>query len=277
MRSATQAFARCVALAREHGLGRIEVANLPMLALNEFLNGEVRAALEIGRAAVAAARRVGNRRGEIIGHHGVYTACLELDDLEAARRALEDGHIAAIELKARRFEAESAGFMAQFARCTGNRAEALAKAHEALAIARETGIEYVGGMILAELAASTEDEAERQAAREEALALLARGGLVHNHFWFYQSSIEADLERGAWEDVLRWADALEAYTDEERSPFAELLIRLARLSVRAAQSQDQHSRAELERVASELAEHGFVRLSKLARKMAIEPAVMTKT
>lgn len=268
MRSAAQAFTRCVALAREHGLGRIEVANLSMLAFTQCLSGDVHGALEIGRAAVAAARRVGNRRGEIIAYHGLILVFLELDDLEESRRSLQSAHATAIELKARRFEAESVGLMAQLARISGDRATATAKAREALAMARETGIEYVGPMILGELAASTDDEVERRSARDEAIALLARGSLAHNHLWFYQCSIEADIDRGAWTEVLRWADALEAVTKDEPLPYTGLLVRLARLSARMAQSQDAGARTELGTVAAELAERGFIRLSKLARKLA---------
>ena len=268
MQSASQAFAHCIAVARKHGLKRIEVANLPMLALTKFLNGELKRGLDIGRTAVAEAKHVGNRRGEIIGHHVVFFTNLERDDLDAAQRALDQSHSIAMELKARRFQAEGLGFMAQVARCAGDRASALAKAREALAIARETGIEYVGGLILGELAAAAETESERQQAREEALALLARGSLPHNHFWFYQSSIEADLERGAWDDVLRWADALEAYTKDEPRPYTELLVRLARLSVRTVRSKDHDAAAELEGIAAEYSERGFARFAKLARKMA---------
>ena len=66
-------------------------------------------------------------------------------------RPVERSHIAALELKARRFEAESMSFMAQLARMEGDRVTALAHARGALAIARETGIDYIGGMILGEL------------------------------------------------------------------------------------------------------------------------------
>jgi len=277
MQSASQAFAHCTVAAREHGFKRIEVANLPMLALTKFLNGELEAGLDIGRTAVAEAKHVGNRRGEIIGHHVVFATNLERDDLEAAQRALHQSLDVAVELKAPRFQAEGLAFMAQVARCAGDRGTALAKAREALAIARKTGIEYVGGLILGELAAAVESESERQQAREEALALLARGILPHNHFWFYQTSIEADLERGAWQDVLRWADALEAYTKDEPRPYTELLVRLARLSVRTAQSWDREAAAELEELAAEFNKRGFARFAKLARKMAarVEAAEFT--
>lgn len=268
MRSAAQAFSRCVALAREHGFGRIEVANLTMLAFTQFLSGDVRGGLEVGRAAVAAARRVGSRRGEIIAYHGLFLVCLELDNLEEARRNIQGAHVAAIELKARRFEAESIGLMAQLARISGERATAAAKAREALAIARETGIEYVGAMILGELAASTDDEAKRRTAREEAIALLARGSLSHNHLWFYQCSIEADIDRGAWAEVLRWADALEAVTKDEPLPYTEFLVRLARLAARMARSRNAEARDQLDAVAAELADRGLIRLSKLARRLA---------
>jgi class 3 adenylate cyclase/tetratricopeptide (TPR) repeat protein len=264
MRSAADAFGRCVALAREHGLGRIELANLPMLAFTRFFSGEVRPAVEIGRSAATAARRVGARRGEIIAHHLLFTAYLELAELDEAQAALDAGHAAAIKLKARRFEAESVAFMAQLARVRGDRATALTWAREALAIARETGIDYIGGIVLGEMAAAAEDEGERRAAIEEGLALLARGGLSHNHLWFYRAAIEADLERGAWDELGRWADGLDALTREEPLAYTDLVIRLAR----AAGRRDAPGRAEIASVAMGLEGRGFIYLAGIARRLA---------
>jgi tetratricopeptide (TPR) repeat protein len=266
MVSAADAFARCVSLARDHGLGRIEVANLPMLAFTRFFSGEVWPALEIGRSAAAAARRVGARRGEIIAHHLVFTASIELDDKEQAREALEKGHRAALELKARRFEAESLGFMAQHARIAGDRATAIARAREAVALARETGLEYIGGIVLGELAAAAQDEEEARAAQEEALSLLARGTLAHNHLWFYRAAIEASLERGAWEDLPRWAEGLEAITRQEPLRYTELLIRFARLAARRLKlAGDADAADELRTLSMEFEALGFVRLAQMAR------------
>ena len=264
MRSAAAAFAQCVALAREHGLGRIELANLPMLAFTRFFSGEVRPAIEIGHSAAATARRVGARRGEIIAHHLLFTAYLELAQLDKAEAAAHAGHAAAIELKARRFEAESAAFLAQLARIDGDRATAVKWAREALAIARETGIDYVGGTIFGELAAATEDPLERRNAIAEGLALLARGGLSHNHLWFYRAVIEADLRRGAWDELGRWADGLDALTREEPLPYIDLLMRLAR----SAGRKDAAARAALTGAASELERMGFLYLAGIARSVA---------
>jgi class 3 adenylate cyclase/tetratricopeptide (TPR) repeat protein len=264
MRSAADAFDRCVALAREHGLGRIELANLPMLAFTRFFIGEVRPALAVGRSAAATARRVGARRGEIIAHHVLFTAHFELAELDEAQAALDGGHAAAIELKARRFEAESTAFMAQLARIRGDRASAVRWARQALAIARETGIDYVGGVILGELAAASDDAAEREQAIEEGLALLARGGLAHNHLWFYRTMIESDLERGNWAALGQWADGLEAVTREEPLTYTDLLVRLAR----AARRRDRTGSADLADVAVEFEQLGFVYLAGLARGAA---------
>ena len=265
MKSAAEAFSSCVDLAREHGFGRIELANLPMLGFTRLLTGQVRPALEIGRTAVASARRVGARRGEIIGHHLLADAHMELNELEKAREAVERSHIAAVELKARRFQAESTSFMAQLARMAGDRATALARAREALAIARETGIDYIGGLILGELAAATDDESERRAAIDEALALIARGGLAHNALWFYRTCIEADLERGDWRDLARWADGLEATTRQEPLPYTELLIRLARLAVTGP---SEAIRSDLQSVAEDFEAIGLVRLAQVSRATA---------
>ncbi|MDF2765716.1 MAG: hypothetical protein K0S81_2710 [Rhodospirillales bacterium] len=269
MRSAADAFGRCVSLAREHGLGRIEVANLPMLAFTRLFSGEVHAALELGHSAVAAARRVGNRRGEIIAHHLVFATNLELDRLDQAKEALEAGHVVAVELKARRFQAESLGFMAQFARISGDRATAVARSREAVALARETGLEYIGGIVLGELAAAALDHAEMRSARDEALTLLERGTLAHNHLWFYRAIIEADLERGAWQDLPRWAEGLEAVTSQEPLRYTDLLIRFARLAARRLASPKGGEAAKaLETLSAEFAQLGFVRLAGMARSLA---------
>jgi class 3 adenylate cyclase/tetratricopeptide (TPR) repeat protein len=269
MLSAADAFSRCVSLAREHGFGRIEVANLPMLAFTRFFSGEVRPAMEIGMSAAAAARRVGARRGEIIAHHLVFAANLELNELGEAKKALDAGHVSAVELKARRFEAESLGFMAQHARIAGDRATAVVRAREAVALARQTGMEYIGGIVLGELAAAAEDEAEARAAQDEALVLLKRGTLAHNHLWFYRAAIEASLDRGTWADLPRWAEGLEAVTRDEPLRYTELLIRFARLAARRLQSRtDSAAAAELDALAAEFAELGFVRLAQMAASLS---------
>src|SRR5262249_28811145 len=186
MRSAATAFAQCIALARAHGFGRIEVANLPMLGLTRYFDGEVRDALNLSEEAMSAAERVGNKRAEIVASHTLGYILTEYDEFERARKMLERSQVIAKEIGARRFEAENWLFLADVDRLAGDRARARASALTALAIGRETGLDYIGGLIFGELVVLAEDDEERRQMEAEALPLLERGGIAHNHLWFYE-------------------------------------------------------------------------------------------
>ena len=69
MISAHAAFLRCCELARQHGYGRIEAANLPMVGVARWYMLDVAGMQYEGDAAVELAMRVGHLRGAIIAHH----------------------------------------------------------------------------------------------------------------------------------------------------------------------------------------------------------------
>ena len=68
MISAQAHYERCLALCREHGLGRIEAAHRQMLGLTRFFGNDVRGALADALAAAEAARHIGQPRGEMVAH-----------------------------------------------------------------------------------------------------------------------------------------------------------------------------------------------------------------
>src|SRR5262249_41908174 len=89
MASANQHFRKCVELCREHGLGRIEVANLSMVPATRIYLNELRPALKDGRAAAAAAARVGHHRAELVAHSAACTALRMLGELSSAHEHME--------------------------------------------------------------------------------------------------------------------------------------------------------------------------------------------
>jgi hypothetical protein len=97
----------------------------------------------------------------------------------------------------------------------GRREEAEAVLGKALAMARESGLQFVGPWMLAQLAATTRDPARRAEALAECEALLAPGSVGHNHLWAYRHAIEASLEAGVWGEAERYARALEDYARAE--------------------------------------------------------------
>ena len=229
-------FHRCVELCRQHGLGRIEVANLPMAAFTRQFVDDLRGGSEDALAAIAAAARVGDQRAEIVARlkflHAIYICSFVALDMTAAREHAEIALALCRRLGARRFESETLIYVADIERASGRRFQALKLLKNALAISRETGTGFFGPAILGALAVATEDPQERQRALTEGEALLATGCVSHNYLLFYPDAMEASLIAGDWDGVERYAAALEAYTRPEPLPWANLRIARGRALAR---------------------------------------------
>jgi tetratricopeptide (TPR) repeat protein len=269
MLTAGERFRACVALSREHGFGRIEVANRPMAALTSLFALKLAAAASEAQAAIEASTRVGHKRSLMIGRHVAFFCALVAGDHAAAEYHTVQALDLARQLAARRFEAEALHFLGAVRHAQGRQAEALDLVRQGLVIGRETGMAFMGPWMLADLALATKDVDERQAALAEAEALLAAGSVSHNHLWFYAIAIDSSLECREWLEAERYADRLEAYTRPEPLPWADFLSARGRtLAAFGAGRRDDPTREELARLRAEAVRVGFV--SALA---AIEAAL----
>ena len=230
--SAHARFSDCVAMSRAHGLRRTEAANLPMQAITGLWRGDARQTLELANAAVEAAAAIGNERALIIAHHAAYFACRLLTRADGALRHAAEAFQLARKLKAPRFEAEALAFEAQVHADRKRRPEARRLFEEALAIARRTGMAYMGPVFLGGLAQTAETEAARAAAVDEAEALLATGSMCHNHLMFRREMIDLCLDTGDRAGAERHAVRLDEYLRPEPVPMAAFIIRRARLLAR---------------------------------------------
>ncbi len=224
MISAYDAFQHCVTLCRTRGLRRTEVANRPMMAFTQWFAGDARGARDEALAAIAAAGEVGHRRAQMIAHHAAYFCCHSLSEWGDAWDHAEKSLLLAQELGARRFEPEALVFRASLHHHAGRRPEAEADARQALAIARETGMAFLGPILLGTLALLAEDEAALATIVAEAEALLAAGSIGHNHLLFRRDAIDACLQRGAWSGAEHHAAALEDYARREPSPWTSFVV-----------------------------------------------------
>ena len=172
--SAYEHFRECVDASRKHRFGQIEAANLPMVAFSAQLMGKFEEAKETSQAAVIITQRMGNRRAEIIAHHGCAMAHLERGEVELARTHAQAAVDMSRAIGARRFDPESVLVVAACVLCEGNRVQAAAMMREALAKAREH-ISYCGPMILGALARATDDPEERKRCLEEGEQILKAG------------------------------------------------------------------------------------------------------
>jgi class 3 adenylate cyclase/tetratricopeptide (TPR) repeat protein len=224
MISAHEGFRRCIQLARQHGFGRIEVANRPMAAITRWYTEEAAGALSDALTAIAAAAKVEHQRAEMIAHHAAYFCRREMMEHAAASENVEKSLTLARRLGARRFEAEALAFRGELQRVAERRSDALSDLSEALAIARETGMAFIGPMILGILALAANDPQVRSDALAEGEALLAAGSVSHNHLHFRRDAIDACLDAEDWSGAELHSDALETYTHEEPLPWSGFFV-----------------------------------------------------
>ena len=269
MISAHEGFRRCIELARQQGLGRIEVANWPMAAITRWYTGDSAGALDDALAAIAAAAKVGHQRAEVIGHHAAYFCRREMLEVDAASNHLDEALTLTQRLGARRFEAEALAFRGELQRTAGRRAEALRDVGEALTISRETGMAFIGPMILGILALAADDPQVRSDALAEGEALLAAGSASHNHLQFRRDAIDACLDVADWDGAERHSAALETYTRQEPLPWSSFFV--ARGRALAAYGRGRRDAALMAELAS-LREEG-ARLNFKLSLPAIEAAL----
>jgi hypothetical protein len=129
---------------------------------------------------------------------------------------------------------------------------------EALDLARETGMGFLGPAVFGGLALAAADAQERRRALQEGEALLRGNCVGHCYYWFYRDALDASLDGGDWDEAERYADALEAYSRPEPLPWAQLMAARARaLAAVGRRGLDAAKRVELERLRDEARQAGL--------------------
>ncbi len=230
-----QHFARCVAMARQQGLGRIDVANAPMLAWTTLLSGDYASGESLSIAARDRALAAGADRAAIIAYNALAT--LELD-----RGNIDEGvaHAAEIvrlseHIGSGRFASYGLNLLAQARLSQGDHDEARRYADKAWAEAERSAVGFCGPWILAVQArlARKRDDADDALRRGE--EILAGGAIAHNHFFYRREAMECAIEWRAWAELERHASAFEAYLGNHATPWSAYFLGRARLVAREAQ------------------------------------------
>lgn len=249
-----------VTLCQRHGFGRIEVAYLSQRGGGgtKFYCGELDEALKMGFEAEQRARAVGHDRAEIIAQSSCYISLYAMGRMTQALAHIDRAKELIEKIGAKRFMARCLQFQGKIALWRGHQAEALETFRDAIAISRETGIQYAGPSILADIAYATNDEEERRKCLSEGEALLASGSLSHNYFEFYGLGIETSLKVQDWDEAERYARALEDYTHQEPLVLSDLLIARGRALAAAGRGRrDEEIIAEIRSLRDQVAQIGF--------------------
>jgi tetratricopeptide (TPR) repeat protein len=224
MRTACEQFRACVDVCREHGYGRIEVANRHMVGWCRVHLMEFSEALEDALESARMAAEVSHHRAELLGL--MLASRIELDSghFVEAQEYLERGLELARKTSASNFEAQTLILFASLNAVQGRISDARDLAQRAVGLVREVGMTFIGPAVLSVRAALTEDPGERKRALEEAESILDSGCVAHNHFWFAQTAIDHALAIGKWDEAERYATRLEVYTREQPLAWPDFII-----------------------------------------------------
>jgi len=270
MLSAHRHFSECVALSRKHGLGRVEVAHLPMAGITRSFAGDVRGSFEDCLVAIEMARRIGDHRAELNAHSCLFNALVDLEKWENAQVFVQRAEELIDRLGSRAWRSVFLHNGAEAIRLGSDKSLALSREREALQAAREEVLAFFGPRILAKIALLTDDPAERAASLREGESLLDAGAVGHNHLWFRRDAIETGLEHRDWDLAAYHADALSAFTREEPLPWSDFVIGRARALIAVGRGDNRPELVqELQRLHREGEKMGIlVVLSGLKRAAA---------
>ncbi|MEO5881842.1 MAG: adenylate/guanylate cyclase domain-containing protein, partial [Caldimonas sp.] len=259
MHSAHRQFLECVALARQHGLGRLEVANLPMVGWTTLYLAEAGAAVAVGHEAIALAQRASQPRAEMMSRLVVaWCDGLLRNRYDSSEEQAEAALRLARALEAKRFEGQLQGLQAMIALRRENRQRALELADAGLVVCREHGMGHIGPWLYGVRALVETDTETRLRFLHEGERVLALGSVSHNHIQLRELAIEVLLEIGDWDGVDENCERIRAYTAAEPLPTCDFLIargrtlarfgrgeRGAELRATLAELHQQATRAEL--------------------------------
>jgi class 3 adenylate cyclase/tetratricopeptide (TPR) repeat protein len=259
MRTSHDMLSKCVEICHQHGFGRTEVANAAQVCQTKIYWLELRDAIELGQTIVEAARSVGHDRAELNAATACLFAATELSDWSMAERY--ENHVLALgeRLGSVRFSQEAMAFMGVRLNAQGRSAEALSKIRTSIAEARELGFSFGGPRMLGHLSRITKDTKEQDDALAEAEAIIQSGCVGHNQPFFFRDAIEVMLDRGDWNGVSRYADALAAFPPGETLPWSEYYAARARgLAAWEQGARDDEAVATLNRLRDEAQRIGLV-------------------
>jgi tetratricopeptide (TPR) repeat protein len=252
--SAYHYFDQCIHLAREHGFGRVIAVNMSMRAVaSQWLN-EVESCAADCHAALQLARKTHDLWAETIALAVGARLWTELGDPVEGKEWAAKGQDTSRHIHSNLMEGMCVYNTARIAALEGNYLGTCKLTEEAMNILKKTesGMTFHGPGVLGLLAFATQDAEQRRAALAEAELMLSEGSVGHNHLDFYEDAMETSLRIEAWDEVDRYAQALEDYTRPEPLPRSDFLIARGRaLAAHGRGNRDQAIMAELQHLHDE--------------------------
>ena len=269
--SAQDYFDQCLELSRTQGLGRIIAANLSMRSYVSCWCGNIESAIAGYREAAQQAMQINDPRAQMMALMIGGSFWALVGDIESGEKWLKRAMKIIRRIRVRLFEGVCVYLLGRFALLRGDRARARKLTQKGISILRESesGMTFGGPIALGILALAADDERQCQQALTEAQAILDSGSVGHNYLNFYEDAMEACLQIADWDEVDRYARALEDYTRSQPLPRSDYFIARGRALAQHGRGQhDADLKVELERLLG-LAEDGGFHLSKRTLEAAL--------
>jgi class 3 adenylate cyclase/tetratricopeptide (TPR) repeat protein len=215
MNSSRQRLVQCVALARELGLGRIEVANQAQVAHTMLYTGPLDEMLAVATAAVEAAMQVGHLRATINAGVAVAAALLGLARYDECLEMVKEAEEVIERAGAHRFRQPCLLFRGRALAALGRKPEAIQTLRDGIAFATENGFAFHGPSLLGALAVVSGDPAEKAACLDRAEAGLAEGSVSHNHYRVYADGVDVAYALRDPAMLRRYVDFSRRYPSDE--------------------------------------------------------------
>ena len=269
--SAHMYFDQCLELAREHGLGRVIAENLSKRSYVSCWQNQIEEAISGYREATQQAVQTNDPRAEMLALMIGGSLWALVGDIDEGERWLKSSLKIIRRLGVRLFEGVCVYLLGRFSLLRGDRDRARKLTLKGIAILRESesGMTFGGPIALGILALAAEDSGQCQEALAEAEAILDAGSVGHNYLNFYEDAMQACLQIEAWDEVERYAQALQDYTRSEPLPRSDYFIARGRaLAAHGRGKRDPATHAELQRLSVEAMKNGLnISLRGLARAL----------
>ena len=270
--SAQRYFDQCIALAEEHGFGRIIAANLSLRSYVSCWQNDIDSAIAGYREAIHLAVQIKDPRAQMMALMIGGSFWSLVGDVVEGEKWLRSSMKIIRRIGAGLFEGVCVYLLGRFALLRGDRGEARTLTQRGIAMLQQTesGMTFGGPIALGILALAAEDEEQCHAALLQAETILSAGSVGHNYLNFYEDAMEACLQFEAWDAVERYALALQDYTRPEPLPRSDYFIARGRaLAAFGRGKRDEEILQALQQLCTEVDKNGF-ELSRLAIDAALE-------
>ena len=258
MQKANELFSQCIAMCEQHRFINIEASNRSALGSTRIYLGQPVDAVADALQSAELARRIGNRRAELVARMTAGWVLVATGQLAQAGEEVAHALDLSRSLGAARFEPFLMESRSRISWLEGDHALAERQVIEAAESVQRLRLErFIGPWVLGTLALFSRDAAVRKKALLQGAAYLTRDCLAHNAYRFFVSAAEVALLEGDHVTAGFYADQLAGYSASEPCAWAQHHAALVRQYANWSAAPDDALRAGLRQLHERGRQFGF--------------------